>query len=108
MPRKHARYRIRSAVGVLRDGRRDTAQLRDVSPDGACLDGVRDVLAGDHVRLHAKGALITGEVRWVRGQRCGICFAHDTPPSERTRFLAALGRSGTMPGARLHGFAEMA
>ncbi|SUZ32459.1 hypothetical protein ROE7235_02218 [Roseibaca ekhonensis] len=109
MVRRFERVRSTAMVGIIHDGRRNTAYLRDFSADGVCLDGVRQVMAGDRLRLHCKGAVITAEVRWVRGPRAGLCFVPDCPPSEKARFLSAVSR-GLKPAsaARIYGFSEMA
>ena len=109
MVRKVERIRSRATVGILHDGQRNNAYLRDYSSAGVCLDGVRNVMAGDVLRLHCKGAIISAEVRWVRGQRAGFCFVPACAPGEKVRFLAAISR-GHKPAsaARIYGFAELA
>lgn len=108
MVRKTSRNRGSAAVGVIRGDRRDTAFLRDYSAEGVCLDGLRDVMAGDVLRLHCKGAMISAEIRWIRGSRAGLCYLPDCPSSEKVRFLSAISR-GQKPAsaARIYGFAEL-
>jgi hypothetical protein len=109
MPRQGRRIKSSAAVGILRNGQRETAHLRDYSQDGLCLDGVRGLMAGDIVKLHCRGSVITVETRWVRGARAGFCFLPDCAPSEKTRFLGGVSR-GQKPAkaARIYGFSEMA
>ena len=108
MVRKVARTRSRALVGVIRNGRRETAYLRDYSSDGVCLDGLRGVMAGDVLSLHCKGAVIVAEVRWVREGRTGLCYLPTCAPSQKTRFLTAISR-GKKPAnpARIYGFSEL-
>ena len=109
MVRKVARIRSRALVGVLRNGERESAYLRDYSTEGVCLEGLRSVMAGDVLRLHCKGAFISAEVRWVREGRAGLCYLPSCPPGEKPRFLAAVSR-GQNPAsaARIYGFSELA
>lgn len=109
MVRRVARVRGRAMVGVLRNGQRETAYLRDYSADGVCLDGLQGVMAGDVLRLHCKGAIISAEVRWVRDGRVGLCYLPTCAPSEKTRFLSSVAR-GQKPAsaARIYGFSELA
>jgi hypothetical protein len=109
MVRKVTRSRSSAMVGVIYENRRETAHLRDFSADGLCLDGVRNVLAGDMLSLHCRGAVVQAEVRWVRGQRIGLCFAADCEHSEKARFLNGISR-GLKPAqsARIFGFSELA
>lgn len=109
MVRKISRIRGTAAVGIVHNDRRDTAYLRDYSAEGVCLDGLRNVMAGDVLRLHCKGAFITAEVRWTRGTRAGLCYMPDCPSSEKVRFLSAVSR-GQKPAsaARIYGFSELA
>lgn len=109
MVRKVTRSRSSAMVGVIHHDRRETAYLRDFSAEGVCLEGVRDVMAGDTLSLHCKGALVRAEVRWVRGQRIGLCFAPDCEQGEKARFLTSVAR-GQKPAqaARIFGFSELA
>ncbi|MBN2760334.1 MAG: PilZ domain-containing protein [Rhodobacteraceae bacterium] len=109
MVRKSIRSRSSAIVGVIRAHGRETAFLRDFSNDGVCVDGLRDVLAGDKLSLHCKGALVLAEVRWVRGQRVGLCFTPDCEQGEKARFLSAVSR-GLKPAqaSRIFGFSELA
>lgn len=106
--RNARRTRKTAQVGLIRNGQRESAYLRDYSCDGVCLDGVRGVMAGDRLTLHCKDVRIIVEVRWVRGQRAGMCFVPGVLPSEKTRFLAAVSR-GEKPAhaARIFGFSEL-
>lgn len=109
MVRKVARIRNRALVGVMRNGQRETAYLRDYSSEGVCLDGMRSVMAGDVLRLHCKGALISAEVRWVREGRAGLCYLPSCAPSEKSRFLSAISRrQRPSDRARIYGFSELA
>lgn len=106
--RKVRRTRKTALVGLIRNGQRETAFLRDYSSDGVCLDGVRGVMAGDRLVLHCKGARIIVEVRWLRGQQAGMCFVPSLLQSEKARFLAAVSR-GEQPAhaSRIFGFSEL-
>lgn len=109
MVRKVARLRGNAAVGVIHGDRRDTAFMRDYSPEGVCLEGLRNVMAGDVLRLHCKGAVIRAEVRWMRANRAGLCFVADCPASEKARFLTAISRGQKhSSAARIYGFSELA
>lgn len=109
MKRRGPRIRGQGAVGIIRNGKRELAHLQDYSSEGVCLDGLDGVLAGDQIKLHCKGVMIGAEVRWVRGNRAGLCYAASVPMLEKTRFVAAVAR-GQKPAsaARIHGFSELA
>lgn len=86
------RSAIRISVGLLRNGRRETAYIVDVSEAGMKLQGVLSPTPGESLRLHVRGCVIDGQVRWVKDQLCGIEFCKDASLTELRRFLSALPR----------------
>jgi len=108
MVRKITRNRASTIVTIIHEGGKSTAHLRDYSGEGICLDNVRDVMAGDVLSLHCKGAMIAVEVRWVRAHRAGMCFAPECSAAEKARFLAAAsGGRNPAHAARIFGFSEL-
>lgn len=66
-------------VSVTHDGQSHEAQLINVSGGGAMIRGALDVKLWDSVELHlGEHGMIECAVRWMRGDRIGLEFAHET------------------------------
>ncbi|MCC5966974.1 MAG: PilZ domain-containing protein [Natronohydrobacter sp.] len=92
MARLSARARVRLAVGILRNGSRETAYIEDVSVGGLKLTGLINPVVGQVLRIHAKGAIFDAEIRWVRGNSCGLRYLDGQSAGDLRRFLSVLPR----------------
>lgn len=103
------RKRCNAHVGLVRDGVRYSGHLLDFSEDGLKLRAAMDAQPGQMVRLHAKGAVVSAEIRWRDQDRIGLRFADDGAQAERRRFLTRLHAAAGdgRRGRRVHGFSEL-
>ncbi len=92
MARLTARARLRVAVGILRNGLRETAYIADVSEGGLKLNGLINPVLGEVLRIHARGAVFDAEIRWVRGTACGLRYLDGQRAGDLRRFLSLLPR----------------
>jgi hypothetical protein len=80
--RESDRYRLDDeAVEVLHEGRCQSVALVNVSGGGAMIEGAKDLCLWDRVELRlggAEGSHVEAAVRWIRGTRHGLEFAHET------------------------------
>lgn len=90
MVRMIARSRVRLQVGVLRNGKRETAHIEDVSEGGLKLGGVIDPKVGEVLQLHSKGAFFSARIRWVDGTTCGLQYLNEHNAGDLRRFLSTL------------------
>ncbi|MDD7970537.1 PilZ domain-containing protein [Roseinatronobacter alkalisoli] len=103
-PRQHQT----AAVGIIRNGMRFQSHLVDLSERGMKLKSSLDARPGEVLQLHAKGAVIQAEVRWVRDNHIGLQFAKGGSATDRSRFLLRLmPEKNQRAGARVHGFTEL-
>ncbi len=84
------RRRVRASVGVLRNGKRQTVYVENVSEGGLRLQGLAGLQVGEVIRLHARGAVFEAEIRWVDGQSFGVRYRDGYNSGELQRFLSAL------------------
>ena len=82
--RARRRISVQLDAELLSEGRCQSTLVCDVSRYGAGLAGVLNVRKGEFVALKLPGGqIIQGNVRWHRGNRCGIAFfeplAEDAP-----------------------------
>lgn len=98
MARQGSRSRITIPVGMLSDGRRETAFIEDVSEGGFRLRGLIAPKVGQVVSVHAKGAMFDAEIRWTDGQTCGLQYREECCAGDLQRFMSQLPRltSGKM------------
>lgn len=99
MARLTARARLRVAVGILRNGLRETAYIEDVSEGGLKLNGLINPVLGEALRIHARGAVFDAEIRWVRGTTCGLRYLDGQRSGDLRRFLSLLPR---LTGGRIN------
>jgi hypothetical protein len=70
---------IDEAVEIVRDGRRQTVTLVNLSGGGAMIEGAEGLKLWDRVELRlAEWSHVEAAVRWICGQRFGLEFAHET------------------------------
>lgn len=88
------RHRLsEEAVRVSHDGVTVEAQLVNLSDGGAMIAGSLGVKLWDRVELHlGEGEAIECAVRWIRGDRIGLEFAHETRLNCSSDEVAALLR----------------
>lgn len=90
------RHRLpQETVDVLRDGARQTATLINLSGGGAMIEGARGLKLWDRVLLQLGDCgQVEAAVRWIRGDRHGLEFAHETridaSAEETARMLRAV------------------
>ncbi|KQI68911.1 hypothetical protein AN189_08700 [Loktanella sp. 3ANDIMAR09] len=53
---------------------RSSAQITDINQAGARLRGLINVQRGDQIMLEVLHQRISAQIRWVRGDTCGIRF----------------------------------
>ncbi|MBR3370275.1 MAG: PilZ domain-containing protein [Rhodobacteraceae bacterium] len=102
------RQRQSTPVGIIRNGTRILSHLVDVSDGGVRLQCSLETRPGEVLQLHAKGAIVMAEVRWIKGNHIGLQFTKDGSAADRSRFLLRLipGKQ-QISGARVHGFTEL-
>jgi hypothetical protein len=78
--RTEDRHRLSNeTVSISHDGVSHEAQLINLSGGGAMVRGALDVKLWDSVELHlGEHGTIECAVRWIRGDRIGLEFAHET------------------------------
>ncbi len=86
------RSRVRLTVGVLRNGRRETAHVEDIGKGGLKISGLIAPKPGEELRVHIKGNMLDAEIRWVDADVCGLRFCAAPETAEVRRFLALLPR----------------
>lgn len=107
------RYRPRrqcltTPVGIIRNGKRILSHLLDLSDAGMKLQTSLETRPGEVLQLHAKGAVVMAEVRWIKGNQIGLRFTKGGSAADKSRFLLRLMREKNQAsGARAHGFTEL-
>ena len=76
---REMRWPCRFDIGVERAGTRRDATLRNIARPGAMVAGAGVVAPGERLVLRLLGRRIDAEVRWSRGEVCGVRF--DAPLS---------------------------
>lgn len=72
--RRDARYKSSGQVELDIDGRKITAELKDISKGGMRVDGVHKVNPGTQVRVEGEDLCCVGEMRWSENGQAGIEF----------------------------------
>ncbi|MCC5958820.1 MAG: PilZ domain-containing protein [Rhodobacteraceae bacterium] len=104
-PRRH---RLTMPVGIIRNGTRVLSHLLDVSDAGVKLQTSLETRPGEVLQLHAKGAVVMAEVRWIKGNQIGLQFTKGGSAADKSRFLLRLmPEKHHVTGARVHGFTEL-
>ncbi|MGY6705265.1 PilZ domain-containing protein [Roseinatronobacter sp.] len=102
------RQRQNTPIGIIRNGVRLTSHLVDVSDGGVKLTGSIPTNPGEVLQLHAKGATVQAEVRWIKGNQIGLQFLAGASAAEKSRFLLRLmPQKQHITAARAHGFTEL-
>jgi hypothetical protein len=102
------RVRAGGATGIVIDGQRYTAHVRDVGSGGIGAMGAVPIRAGQDVIVVAHGVSIAAQCRWVSGNSFGLVFAVDTNPADIARFRrGALKLGSGVLTRRMHGFVEL-
>jgi len=107
MARQGSRSRVTIPVGVLSDGRRETAFIEDVSEGGFRLRGLIAPKVGQIVRIHAKGAMFDAEIRWANGPTCGLQYREERCAGDLQRFMSQLPRLTNGKTKSRHVFQEL-
>ena len=90
------RHRVEEElVQILHDGEHQAVTLINLSGGGAMIEGASDLKLWDSVLLQlGECGQVEAAVRWIRGERYGLEFAHETridaSPEERSRMLRAV------------------
>ena len=92
MERQGNRTGVTIPVGVISNGRRETAFMEDVSEGGFRLRGLTGAQIGQILRVHAKGAMIDAEIKWTDGPICGLQFRKESCASDLNRFRSQFPR----------------
>lgn len=76
---REMRWPCQFDIGVERGGTRRSATLRNIARPGAMVAGAGPVAPGERLVLSLLGRRLGAEVRWARGELCGVRF--DAPLS---------------------------
>ena len=85
--RRSARAKLLMAASLEHAGSIFAVTLRDLSAQGALVEGDHALEAGEPVVLRKAELAVAGRVAWARGRRAGIAFAADLPPETVRRHL---------------------
>lgn len=88
--REH-RWPCRYPVLLERRGVRVRALLGNIAGAGALVIGVGDAHIGERLVLLLPKHSLAAEVRWARGNRCGVRFATPLPAEEVARIRRIVG-----------------
>ena len=89
-------------------GRLVRITVRDVSADGARIEGAGRLCVGAPCALRVVGDVLTARVRWVSGDRAGIQFDASLTPRQFDTLRAAARPGRSLAAPRRHfTFTEM-
>jgi hypothetical protein len=83
--RKSQRSNVLLAATLETNGASLPIKLRNLSPEGALVDGEPLPEAGSEVVFHRNELSLPGRVAWVHGNHAGIAFAKPLQPEEVLR-----------------------
>lgn len=83
--RRHARFVTAFAADMQEGDETRSVIIGDVSAGGCLLEHPAGFAKGARVHLRAKGLDMPARITWVRGDLCGICFAHVVDPQQVIR-----------------------
>jgi hypothetical protein len=105
--RRSRRSHLLMAATLEVSGRAVSVKLRNLSSEGAQVEGDRLPVEGAEI-LFRKGELaVPGRVIWTKGKQAGIRFAHELETQAVLNHIAA-PRPRTKPGFRRPGLASRA
>ena len=87
--RRARRAKLLMAAWIEHDGGTLSVTLRDLSADGALIEGDHGLRPGSAVVLRKNELAVAGQVAWAKGRRLGIAFASSLPVETVQRHLRA-------------------
>lgn len=89
------RHRLADQSALLLQGDRATSvTLVNLSGGGAMIEGCHHLKLWDHAELEVgPGGRLEAIVRWIKGQRCGLEFAHETKIDASPEIVASVLRT---------------
>ncbi|WP_423140632.1 PilZ domain-containing protein [Parablastomonas sp. CN1-191] len=81
--RRGSRDSVFIAAQVRALGREQAVRLRNLSEDGAMIEGQINLVPGQRITVNVRNkGWVDGQVAWVRPNRCGIIFAAPIDPRQ--------------------------
>ena len=87
--RRSRRSNLWMAASVEHGGDRIEVVLRNLSADGALIQGDHAMAVDDEVLFHKNELAVSGRIAWVEGRRAGISFAKCLDPETVLRHVPA-------------------
>jgi len=85
--RRSRRSNVLLAATIEVYGRIIPVKLRNLSADGALVEGDGLPLEGTEVLFHRNDLVMTGRIAWVAGRHAGVAFATKLQPEEVLRHI---------------------
>lgn len=103
--RRQRRSNVLLTASLELSGRELEVKLRNLSADGALVEGEVLPVEGTEIRFRRHELSVTGKVVWVRGKRAGVSFHQELSPeallrhvpTPRPRVIADFRRPGLVP-----------
>jgi hypothetical protein len=95
--RRAPRSKLLMAASVEHDGSIVAVTLRDLSANGALVEGDHALQPGAPVVLRKNELAVSGQVAWAKGRRAGIVFAAPLAPETVQRHLRGPKTRGSEP-----------
>jgi hypothetical protein len=87
--RRSRRSNLWMAASLEHAGGMTPVTLRNLSAEGALVEGDQGLAPGSEIVFHKKGLAVAGRVAWVDGRRAGIAFAMSLDPDTVLRHVPA-------------------
>ncbi|MEO5577926.1 MAG: PilZ domain-containing protein [Sphingomicrobium sp.] len=85
--RRARRSHVLMAASIEADGVTVAVKLRNLSPEGALVEGVQLPAVGSMVIFHKKELNLAGHIAWVTADRAGIAFDQKLDPEAVMRHV---------------------
>lgn len=85
--RRQRRSNVLMAAAVELSGHSLPVKLRNLSAEGALVEGENLPVEGAEIRFRRGDLAVSGKIVWVRGQRAGISFAEPLSPEAVLRHV---------------------
>lgn len=105
--RRSRRSNVLLAASIEAGGTVTTVKLRNLSAQGARIEGDSLPPEGTEVCFRRNELAVPGRIAWVRGAQAGVSFAEELEPQDVLRHIP-VPRSKAQPDHRRPGFAPKA
>lgn len=102
--RRSRRSNVLLAASIEARGAVTAVKLRNLSPQGALIEGEPLPPEGTDVCFRRNELTVAGKVAWIRGRHAGIAFAEELQPQDVLRNIPT-PRTKAQPDHRRPGFA---